>query len=467
MSSEFYPRFSCILARDIYNGGIGYQNKLPWIIKEDLEYFKYITTTGGEKENIVIMGKNTFLSLGEKPLKNRINIVVSSTLKDREGVFIVPSLNSALRLSKNFSGIRYVFVIGGVKLLEQAFYHQLLESIYITAVKPVNIIKYDTFFNLDIPTNFELVKIHKMETRDFSLVFEKYNHITMTQEKQYLELLHHVLTKGDEKNDRTGVGTLSYFSPQIYFDLSETFPLLTTKRVPLRIVFEELMWFLRGQTNNKILQDKGVHIWDGNSSKEYMKRVGLSHYPEGELGPIYGAQWRNFGGDHDTDKTNHIEEGGIDQIKDVIHQLRTNPDSRRMIVCAWNPKALQQMALPPCHILFQFYVQSKKYLDCKLTIRSNDLFLGAPFNIASYSLLVYMIAAMTGYTPGKLVYSIGDAHIYKNHIEQVKEQISRPLRSFPKVFIKRIPENIEEFEFSDFEVINYDPHPTIKAEMAV
>ena len=465
MSDEYCPRFSCIIARDVYNGGIGYRNKLPWRLDEDLKHFNQITTKG-EKENIIIMGKNTFLSL-QKPLKNRINIVVSSTLEHHEGIFITPTLNSALRLAKNFGNSRYVYVIGGVSLFEHAFAHPFLESIYLTSVKPSNIIKYDTFFNSDIPNGFNIVERNNIQLSDYTLVFEQYNRNIDTNEKLYIQLLDYVLSKGEEKDDRTGVGTLSYFSPQIYFDLTQSFPLLTTKQISLRVVFEELMWFLRGQTNNKILQKRGVHIWDGNSSPEYMKKIGLSHYPEGELGPIYGAQWRNFGGDHDVTKSEHIGDGGIDQIKNVIHQLRTNPDSRRMIVCAWNPMMLQQMALPPCHILFQFYVQSKKYLDCKLTIRSNDLFLGAPFNIASYSLLVYMIAAMTGYTPGKLIYSIGDAHIYKNHIEQVKEQISRPTRPFPKLILKRVPDSIEDFEFSDLELYEYNPHPRIKATMAV
>jgi thymidylate synthase len=287
-------------------------------------------------------------------------------------------------------------------------------------------------------------------------------------EVEYINLLKNVLANGEERGDRTGVGTTSIFGPQIEFDLTESFPLLTTKKLNLRMIFEELMWFLKGQTNNKILNDKKVHIWDANSSNEYMKKIGLDHYPEGELGPIYGAQWRNFGGVHNVETKNHIEEGGgFDQIKDILNLLKKEPESRRIIVSAWNPKALHEMALPPCHLMFQFYVRRKTFLDCKLIIRSNDLFLGAPFNIASYAMLTYIVAAMNKFTPGKLIYSIGDAHIYSNHIDQVKEQITRDIRPFPKLKILNVKENIEDFEFTDFELVDYNPHSFIYGKMAV
>ena len=467
------PLFSCILARDKSNGGIGYQDKLPWKLNEDMEHFKRVTTTNSDnKENIVIMGRKTWEGLG-KPLPNRINIVVSKNKQKVEGVHFAVSLDDALSQAKSFGSNRYIFVIGGTGLYRESFLHPKLETIYSTDIDFFTERKYDTFFGDRIPSDFQPdSNIQEIERDDCIITFTKWNRFVVTDEVRFLKLLSRVSDEGEERGDRTKVGTLSLFGPQIEFDISTSFPLLTTKRVPLRVVFEELIWFLRGQTQNKILNDKNVHIWDGNSSPEYMSKIGLSHYPPGELGPIYGAQWRNFGGKHIFDVERHIANGeiddeGFDQVADVINQLKNNPTSRRMVVSAWNPTVLNEVSLPACHIMWQLYVRKGQYLDCKVIIRSNDLFLGAPFNIASYSMLTYMIAAMTGYTPGRLVYSIGDAHIYSNHLEQVKEQLSRPVRSFPKLTILRVPEKIEDFEFSNFKLEEYEPHPTIHGEMAV
>ena len=472
------PYFSLIVARDAVSGGIGYKNKLPWDIKEDREEFKHITTSNSSgKENIVIMGKNTWDIIG-KPLPNRVNIIVSSSLTvDQSNVYVEPNLVCALKKAQSLGIDRNIFVIGEKRLYEEALYNNMLESIYITEVEvhhPSEVMS-DVYFNRRPPYRFYVHSHRVVKGEQYSLTFLKYVYNRTSDEMEYTSLLRSVMENGEERSDRTNTGTLSLFGPQIEFDISNSFPLLTTKRVSLRLVFEELIWFLRGQTQNKILNDKNVHIWDGNSSAEYKEKVGLSHYPEGELGPIYGAQWRNFGGDHDLSKERHIAngvDGGVDQIADVIHQLKTNPTSRRIVVSAWNPKALKDMALPPCHMIWQFYVRTPKnsntkYLDCKLTIRSNDLFLGAPFNIASYSLLTYMVASMTGYTPGKLIYSIGDAHIYSNHLDQVKEQLTRPVRSFPRLTVKTTHDTIEDFEFSDFVLEGYNPHPPIKGDMAV
>jgi thymidylate synthase len=294
-----------------------------------------------------------------------------------------------------------------------------------------------------------------------------------TDEYQYLNLLKTVLdeydeTKEDFRKNRTDISTISLFGPQIEFDLRKGFPLLTTKRVFFKGVVEELLWFLRGQTSNKILNEKGVHIWDGNGSKEFMEKLGLE-YPEGELGPVYGYSWRHFGGEYNPNNSDdrHSNEGGFDQIKYIINLLKNDPFSRRIILNGWNPCTLDKVALPPCHMMCQFYVSNKMELSCKLYLRSNDLFLGAPFNIASYSLLTHMLAHICNLKVGKLVYTIGDSHIYKNHIDQVKEQLERIPRQFPTIRIVDNPENIEDFSYESFVIENYNPYPTIKAKMAV
>lgn len=263
--------------------------------------------------------------------------------------------------------------------------------------------------------------------------------------KQYLELCEHILENGVKKNDRTGTGTISVFGHQMRFDLQEGFPLLTTKKVFLKGIIYELLWFLKGDTNIKYLQDHGVHIWDEWADEN------------GNLGPVYGHQWRSWG----------TKDGRtIDQISNVIEQIKTNPDSRRLIVSAWNVGELDEMALPPCHTLFQFYVADGK-LSCQLYQRSADVFLGLPFNIASYSLLTMMVAHVCGLQPGEFIHTTGDTHIYLNHIEQIKTQLQRTPRKLPTMKLNPEVKNIFDFEYEDFILEGYDPHPPIKGEVSV
>lgn len=270
---------------------------------------------------------------------------------------------------------------------------------------------------------------------------------------------------GVEKGDRTGVGTVSIFGAQMRFDMRNSFPLLTTKRVFWRAVAEELLWFVHGCTNAKILQDKNIHIWDGNSTREFLDKLGFTDREEGDLGPVYGFQWRHFGAKYRTCHDNYNNEG-VDQLKQVIHTIRINPNDRRIIMSAWNPMDIPQMALPPCHCLAQFYVSNGE-LSCQLYQRSADMGLGVPFNIASYALLTYMIAHITDLKPGDFIHTLGDTHVYKNHIEPLKEQLQRKPRNFPKLVIKRKVEDIEDFKFDDFEIVGYNPYPKIHMEMAV
>ncbi len=263
--------------------------------------------------------------------------------------------------------------------------------------------------------------------------------------KQYLNLLQRVLDEGVEKQDRTGTGTISVFGHQMRFDFSDGFPLLTTKKLHLRSIIHELLWFLNGETNTEYLNEHGVRIWDEWADEK------------GELGRIYGYQWRSW---------TTSENESIDQIKTVVDSIKNNPDSRRHIVSAWNVGDLDKMALPPCHILFQFYVANGK-LSCQLYQRSADIFLGVPFNIASYALLLMMMAQVTGLKPGTFVHTLGDAHIYLNHIEQVKLQLTREPRSLPDMKINPDINSIFDFKFEDFELMNYDPHPHIKGAISI
>ena len=263
--------------------------------------------------------------------------------------------------------------------------------------------------------------------------------------QQYLDLLQRILTEGSYKSDRTGTGTYSVFGHQMRFNLADGFPVLTTKKLHLRSIIYELLWFLKGDTNIKYLKDHGVSIWDEWAD------------PNGDLGPIYGHQWRSWG----------TPDGGkVDQITQLIEQIKTNPDSRRLIVSAWNPADVDQMALPPCHTMFQFYVSNGE-LSCQLYQRSADVFLGVPFNIASYALLTMMVAQVCGLKAKDFVHTFGDAHIYSNHVEQAKLQLSRKPRPLPQMRINPAVDSIFGFQYEDFTLENYDPHPHIKAEVAV
>ncbi|XP_017004080.2 thymidylate synthase [Drosophila takahashii] len=286
-------------------------------------------------------------------------------------------------------------------------------------------------------------------------------------EEQYLNLLRNIIANGERRTDRTEVGTLSLFGSQMRFNMRESFPLLTTKRVFFRAVAEELLWFVAGQTDAKLLQAKNVHIWDGNSTREFLDKLGHTERAVGDLGPVYGFQWRHFGAEYGTCDDDYSGKG-IDQLRQVIETIKNNPSDRRIIMSAWNPLDIPKMALPPCHCLAQFYVsQTRGELSCQLYQRSADMGLGVPFNIASYALLTHMIAHVTGLKPGDFVHTMGDTHVYLNHVEPLREQLERKPRPFPKLVIKRQVQDIEDFRFEDFEIVGYNPYPKIKMEMAV
>lgn len=309
------------------------------------------------------------------------------------------------------------------------------------------------------------------------------------EEFQYLDQIKHILTHGKTKQDRTGVGTKSVFGHQARYSLrnsktkfckilpikllkltsimylKDTLPLLTTKRVFIKAIIEELLWFIKGSTNAKELSQKGVKIWDGNSSREFLDKQGFNNREEGDLGPIYGFQWRHYGAEYKDMHTDYTGQG-IDQLKEVIHKIKHTPNDRRIIMTAWNPLDLPKMALPPCHCFVQFYVTDGE-LSCMLYQRSADMGLGVPFNIASYAILTHMIAHVTGLQAAEFIHTIGDSHVYTNHIGALEEQLRREPRKFPVLNIKNNTDNIENFSYGDFEIVGYEPHPAIKMEMAV
>ncbi|KAL4079333.1 thymidylate synthase/dCMP hydroxymethylase domain-containing protein [Scleroderma citrinum] len=303
------------------------------------------------------------------------------------------------------------------------------------------------------------------------------------EEYQYLNLVQRVIDAGEFRNDRTGTGTLSIFAPpSLRFSLRDgTLPLLTTKKIFMKGIVEELLWFIRGDTDSKVLDAKGVKIWNGNGSKEFLEKRGLGHREEGDLGPIYGFQWRHFGADYVDCKADYTGQG-VDQLKECVRKIMEDPTDRRIILSAWNPAALPLMALPPCHMMCQFYVHiasdasSKNCLSCLMYQRSADLGLGIPFNIASYALFTHMIAQITNTEPHELVIQLGDAHVYKNHVEALQKQLKRQPKSFPKLRFKRelkCLQDLEQLKYStkddesDLVIEGYHPHEAIAMKMSV
>ena len=475
------------------NRAIGYNNNLIYNLKNDMNFFKNITknTVETKKRNALIMGKNTAISIS-RILPGRLNCVITSQVGNyaseckytNSNLKFYNNINTCLHNLKNDQSIENIFVIGGSQIYKYFMDNELYDELYISYLKYPKIRFGDSFFpyidyskynNISLVNNKLLVSkgiLHNYSIYNIkknpslgksnlkntnNVFFNDFIKITSTNrdELQYLSLLNNVYCNGDKRKSRNAT-TYSLFSQKMEFDISKSFPLITTKKVFFKGVAKELIWFLNGKSNSKELEKDGVNIWKGNSSREYLDSKGLNNYDEGECGPIYGVQWRNFNGE------------GYDQIKKVIELIKTDPYSRRIFMTAWNPNQLDKMALPPCHVSYHFYVRDvkgKKYLDCAMYQRSGDLFLGVPFNIASTSLLVYIISNITGVFPGKMNIMIGDAHIYNNHMLQVKEQLTRIPLKFPYLKIKNKLNCIEDLKYEDIELINYSSHPAIKADM--
>lgn len=458
------------------NRGIGFENNLPWTLPPDLEHFHELT-----KNNVVIMGKNTFLSLPKRPLKNRMNIVLTNnkaSISSYENVIAVTE-NELTNTLENFPSQKK-FVIGGEKVYK-LFLHKC-NKIHITYIDKMY--DCDTYFPL-IGNDFKLVEFsRKIEHVVCENSDEKIPYQYMTYEKKncledtsadhvYKSLVNRILLSGKSRTNRTDTDTLSVFGEHIRFNIEENVPLLTSKRIPWKSCVEELLWFLRGDTDAKILQKKNVHIWDGNSSKTFLEKTGLSYLNEGDCGANYSFQWKHFGASYINCNSEYTNMG-FDQISYIENLLKTDPFSRRIFMSAWNPPDLCKTVLPPCHVSVQFYVtdvpkNSKPKLSCHMYQRSCDVFLGLPWNIFSYTVLTYILAMKCNMDPFELIISFGDTHIYNNHIEQIHKQLRNSNLSAPKLILNKdiIHKDYKDLAVTDFEVIGYFPHPSIKGNMAI
>ena len=510
--------FEIVVAATETEFGIGKEGGLPWRLSGDMKFFKDLTSTTGSPspigaetkteggsttiENAVIMGRKTYESIPGKfrPLSGRINVILSRNEKLREemdlpaDVLVCSSLEAAMEELSNgtiSSRVAKIFVIGGGTVYEEAMKSPQCSVVHLTSVKG-SFEGMDTFFPV-VPAHAFRLAARGPETveKDISYRFLRFDRIQdeetlptppgtshtqsvgsppvgggNSEELQYLDLLKDIMETGVTREDRTGTGTISKFGVQMRFSLRDgVFPLLTTKKVFWRGVAEELLWFVKGSTNAKLLADKRIHIWDGNGSREFLDSRGLQHREEMDLGPVYGFQWRHFGAAYEDMHANY-EGKGVDQLKECINKIKNNPTDRRIIMTAWNPADLDKMALPPCHMFCQFYVANGE-LSCQMYQRSADMGLGVPFNIASYSLLTVMMAQVCGLKAGEFVHTIGDAHVYSNHVEALQEQIKRVPKAFPKIEINPNVDDIDGFEYADFKIVGYSPDAAIKMKMAV
>ena len=489
------------------NNAIGFRNKLIYNIPSELNHFKKTTTAVKYKKipNLLVMGRKTFDSINCKPLPNRVNCVISSNYKQFQNQYtynnlkFFPSIDTFLDYTNKFHhSYNNLYVCGGKSIYEYFINKNLFDSLIVTQITDSNNSIGDTFFPPfddkyscvktetfnDKPAT--LVSTNKKQFIDYSIntyipTYKNVNRNTTSvnrnttsvidtslQEYNYLDALKDVLNTGTMRKSRNS-NTISKFGINMSFDISKNIPLLTTKNVYWKGVIHELLWFINANTNAKDLSKNKVKIWDGNSTREFLDKRGLNHYEEGDCGPIYGFQWRHFNAEYSSYDNNYSGKG-VDQLQQIIDLINNDPSSRRMIMSAWNPCQLDEMCLPPCHVLYQFYVDidsdGKKYLSCSMYQRSGDMFLGIPFNIASTSALTYLIAHHTGCIPKNINITVGDAHIYEEHIQAVNTQLERSPTTPPNLRITCKPKvNINDYTINDFELENYNPASPIKAPM--
>jgi len=488
--------------------GIGMKNKLPWNIKEDLQNFKKVTTLVPTDEHItyinaVVMGRNTWESIPNqfRPLSNRLNVVIThQDIPNQENVIFCHWINfqqeildyqNSYNLNCNKEDkklfIHNIFIIGGESIYKLALETKNIKYIYTTEIYS----KYecDTFMpnylDADNRNKFVLTDVspfHKSNELHYRFMTYMNNDEMKSQsgekvlpwcnkeEKGYLRLMKYILENGVERDDRTGTGTISSFGHQLKFNLRDTFPISTTKRMFFRAVFEELMLYLTGKTDNKILQEKDIHIWDGNTSREFLDKRGLTQFPEGDMGATYGFNMRHYGGDYKDCHTQYDESVGFDQLAYVIDLIKNDPTSRRIMINLWNPASLDKATLPSCLCQYQFFVNTQTHeLNLQIYIRSSDYFLANNWNTCTGALLVHLLCNMydINLTPGELTVVTGDTHLYKTHLEQVRQNLSREPFPFPKLIVKHKKKDITRFQFEDLQLIGYKTHPRISADMAV
>lgn len=435
--------------------GIGKSNQLPWYVPEDLKHFKNITNG-----HTVVMGRKTWESIPEKfkPLKNRENIVLSRTLDDDRCLIFKDKWD----LIRHLDGKKNVFIIGGSYLYNLFLEMKMVDKIYMTRLEENHYC--DIFFPKEFMKDYKEFTKKELAPNIIAYEYEYHNN----EEQQYLDIMRDIYKHGIDMNDRTGVGTRSLFVKQLKFNLRDnTIPLLTTKRVFFRGIVEETLFFLSGSTDVRKLREKGVFYWDGNTSKEFLKLRNLP-YEEYDMGSTYSFLYRHFGAEYkgmDKDYTGQ----GFDQVQYVIDEIKNNPTSRRIMINVWDPNSLDNCTLPPCMFCMIFYVNTKtNEISVNTIIRSSDFYLGASFNLINASVILRLICHCTGYKPGDLYVTTNNTHLYNNHFEAVKEQLKRkPNRTFPKMLINTTNKNIFEITYDDFELLNYNPRPNIKAPMAI
>jgi dihydrofolate reductase/thymidylate synthase len=448
--------FNVILATD-KNFAIGLNNSLPWNFPLDMKHFTNMTKPNNifYHSNILIMGRHTWQSMDCKVLPNRINYVITSQeFEPMSNTLFFKDFYSAYCHASDSKAD--IWVIGGSKIYDSAIRHWACDKVYWTRIDgefEANVYLDISKYSITWIDEIELNNINKLDNKEYTLAF-KVGQVKHGLEAQYLHTLHHVLTTGEQRQTRNGI-TWSKFNRTLSWDLADGFPLLTTKKMFWKGIVEELLFFIRGDTDTTKLSEKGVRIWEPNTTREFLDSMGFTEYPVGQMGPMYGYQWRNFNGQ------------GVDQLKKVIHELKTDPHSRRILMTDFNPAQAHLGVLYPCHsIILQFYVENGR-LDCSMYQRSNDTLLGNPFNIASTSLLTHIIASLTGLKPGKVNLIMGDYHIYESHRDQVLTQLSRTPYDLPKLLMKPFEtlEQVENSVLADYVIYDYQSHPAIKASM--
>ena len=471
-----------IVAYDKKNNGIGKDNGIPWRISEDLRHFKEITN-----ESVVIMGRKTWDSLPDsyKPLPNRTNVVITRNTDFYRKVFmkniiVLHSLDEAIECYvNNLNENKKVFIIGGEQLYKETLenHGDKVQRIYTTEVYSMpKDTEYSAIFPVDLLEKFTMYEVSevKHENDNYFRYINYCKHglekLWVNKEEQaYLDVLEMLYELPNFRDNRTEVRTKSSFGHMWKYDLRDTFPLLTTRRQFVRGIFEELMFYLSGSTDNTVLTDKNIHIWDGNTSRKFLDNRGLQHYPDGDMGETYGFNFRHFGANYANCK--HSYKGkGYDQLENVIHLIKHNPTSRRMIITLWNPATLHKATLPSCLYLYQFHVNlEEKRLNLMINLRSSDYYLANNWNVCTGSFLVHMICNLEGIdlSPGELTIVTGDTHIYENHMEAIGRTLTRTPRPFPKLVVKKKYKYITDFKYEDMKIVGYHPYPNISVDMVV
>ena len=461
-------RFSIIVAIDAGNG-IAKDGQIPWNSKADQKYFRDITM--GKGRNVVIMGRVTYeaIPVQYRPLQGRRCVVISRSWSqdDHSEVITYPSLLEALAgLGGNMQLYDDIFICGG----EQVYSETIKDYMYLC--NKIHVTRFKTDYDCDQLFPFDEIKgcptaCEPARMREYTrfVYLPSYDH----SEYSYLNLMEKVIKEGESRTNRTGVITQSLFGTKMEYDISDRLPVFTTKKLDYDSIIKELLFFISGQTDTKRLEEQGVKIWEGNTTREFLDKRNLSSYQEGDMGPMYGFQWRHWGASYngcDEDYTGK----GMDQLQTLIAGIREEPHSRRHVMSAWSADQIDDMVLAPCHVLCQFNVSAdRKYLDCCLYQRSADMFLGIPFNVASYSILTYMIAHITNLKPRKFTHMMGDTHVYTTHLDAISRQLKRIPRPFPRLSFRRATKinEIDDFSYTDFIIDGYTSWPRIRAQMAV